>query len=84
MNGTRPVWVNTPKGQRCKRCGKKYRGRGDWNAELRNGVVLYLLCPRCQTPEENAEAAIREATTVYGRDAFGRVTGRPKGEGVQP
>lgn len=83
MSGTRLVWVNTPKGQRCKRCGKKYRARGDWNAVLRDGVVLHLLCPRCQTPEENAEAEINLATLDYGRDAFGRVTGRPKGEGVE-
>lgn len=36
--------------------------------------------PRCQTPEENAEAVVNEATTVYGRDAHGRFTGRPKAD----
>jgi hypothetical protein len=35
-------------------------GSGEWNATLRQGVVVGYLCPDCQTPEENAEAAIHE------------------------
>jgi hypothetical protein len=35
-------------------------GSGEWNATLRQGVVVGYLCPDGQTPEENAEAAIHE------------------------
>jgi hypothetical protein len=64
---------------RCSRCDRRYRGQAEWNATLERGVIVGLLCLRCQTPEENAEAQINAATLVYGRDRFGRVTGRPKG-----
>jgi hypothetical protein len=44
--------------------------------------ILYeldgCLCPDCQTPEENAEAAINEATLEYGVSVDGRLLGRPK------
>ncbi|MDP9822790.1 hypothetical protein [Nocardioides massiliensis] len=66
---------------RCSRCSKKYRGRGDWNSTYKQGICIGLLCPACQTPEENAEAAINEATLDYGRggfDAFGRQYARSK------
>ena len=53
---------------------------GDWNATVKRGVVVGSLCPNYQTPEENAEAVVNEATTVYGRDAQGRFTGRPKAD----
>lgn len=53
---------------------------GDWNATVKRGVVVGFLCPDCQTPEENAEAVVNEATTIYGRDAHGRFTGRPKAD----
>ena len=54
---------------RCDRCGRRYRNPAafvtdEWNATLRQGVVVGYLCPDCQTPEENAEAAIDEATLV--------------------
>lgn len=62
----------------CGRCGRRYRGRGDWNATMREGVIVGLLCPRCQSPEENAEAEINEATLDYRLDAFGRAVGFPK------
>ncbi|GGG50806.1 hypothetical protein GCM10011374_11780 [Kocuria dechangensis] len=64
---------------RCHRCGKKYRGRGEWNVEMRRGVPQWILCPDCQSPEENAEAAINEAMLHYGRDSFGRCLAMPKG-----
>ncbi len=63
---------------RCHRCEKRYRGRGDWNCTLRQGVVLNVTCPDCLTTTENLEAAINEATIEYGRDPIGRVIGRPR------
>lgn len=66
-------------GMKCVKCGKKNRGRGDWNVEIKNGVAQWIICPSCQSPEQNAEAAINEATTDYtGPNAFGLFTGRPK------
>lgn len=64
---------------KCDRCGRRYRGSGDWNFMLQSGYVIGTICPTCQTPEENAEAVINEATTDYlGMDRFGRVIGRAK------
>jgi hypothetical protein len=68
-----------PRVLRCDQCGRRYRGRGDWNVTVRAGVIVGALCPRCQTPEENAEAVIHESTLDYGEDGHGRLTGRPKG-----
>lgn len=65
---------------KCSRCSRRYRGHGDWNYTLENGVIVGVLCPDCQTPEENVEAAINESTLTYGRDPFGRVVGKPKAE----
>lgn len=64
---------------KCTRCGRRYRGQDDWNAVARQGVILGVLCPACQTPEENAEAVIKEATLDYFRLSDGRVMTRPKG-----
>lgn len=61
--------------EKCMRCGRRYRGRGDWNAVFEQGVCVGIKCPACQTPEENAEAEINEATIDYNTlslDAFGR------------
>ncbi len=69
--------MNDPR-QSCGRCGQQYRGRDDWNAVLRHGVVVGLVCPICQSAEENAEAVINEATIDYGRDQLGRLTGKAK------
>jgi DNA-directed RNA polymerase subunit RPC12/RpoP len=63
---------------KCARCGKRSRGKGEWNVTLAQGVITSVTCPDCQTTEENAEATIHEATLNYGRDAFGRVIGSPK------
>lgn len=62
----------------CARCEKKFRGRGEWNVVVESGRMAGILCPRCQTPEENAEAVINEATTEYGVDGIGRLVGRSK------
>lgn len=65
---------------RCFRCDRRCRNdRGDWNVEFKNGVPVAVICPTCQTPEENAEAEIRYATLDYGVDATGRAIARPKG-----
>lgn len=63
---------------RCMRCDRKYKGRGDWNVVFRKGAPVGLLCPDCQTPEENAEAAINEATLEYSLDDQGRPMARRK------
>ena len=47
---------------RCDRCGRRYRGHGDWNVTLAGGVIVGALCPDCQNTEEHLEAAINEAT----------------------
>lgn len=68
--------------KRCGRCGQRCRRTRDqgWNVIFKQGIPVGLLCPLCQTPEENAEAEINDATTDYvGLDAFGRLVGRTKG-----
>lgn len=67
---------------RCSRCPAKVRPHqarfSEWNAQLRDGVVVGALCPDCQSTEENAEAAINEATVDYSSDGRGRYRGSPK------
>jgi hypothetical protein len=63
---------------KCQRCRSPYRGHGDWNVHMRAGEPQYLLCPTCQTPEENAEAAINEATLQYSVDEHGRGRAVPR------
>ncbi len=63
---------------RCARCGRRYRGSGDWNVTAQAGRIVGVLCPDCQTPDENAEAAINEATSDYIEDERGRFWARPK------
>jgi hypothetical protein len=66
---------------RCSRCGRRWRGQDDWNATLEGGHVVGVLCPDCQTPEENAEAEINQATLEYlPPDEQGRARSRPKRE----
>lgn len=50
---------------RCSRCDQPWDQQDDWNAELKSGFVVAVLCPACQSPEENAEAVINEATVAY-------------------
>jgi hypothetical protein len=77
-------WAVMAKVQKCERCKKRYRGSGDWNANLRGGEVVGVLCPDCQTPAENAEAVVNQATLVYGRDASGQHIAQPKVELADP
>ena len=56
---------------RCDRCGRRCRNPAAFVTTLRQGVVVGYLCPDCQTPEENAEAAIHEATLVFSRTRKG-------------
>ena len=68
--------------QRCQQCQRRYRHRkgdwGDWNAVCTDGVVVAVLCPACQTSQENAEATINEATLDYSVNELGRFYARPK------
>lgn len=64
---------------RCDRCNRRCRNMQGWNATTKSGAIVGCLCPGCQTPEENAEAEIKQATLDYCRDAQGRVWAKPKG-----
>ncbi|AZI62765.1 hypothetical protein RQN9TF_17980 [Rhodococcus qingshengii] len=64
--------------EKCTRCRRRMRAMDGWNVTMRGGIPVELLCPTCQTPEENAEAVINEATLVYGRTPNGRAIARPK------
>lgn len=55
----------TDKTVRCMRCTRRWRGSDDWNSTWIQGQCIGLLCPDCQTPEENAEAAINDAGLDY-------------------
>lgn len=46
---------------------------------MSRGVPAGYLCPGCQTPEENAEAEVNQATLDYAVRADGRAIGVPKG-----
>jgi hypothetical protein len=48
-----------------------------WNVVVEFGYITGLLCPRCQTPEEKAEAVIRGATLDFAI-INGRLVGSPK------
>jgi transcription initiation factor TFIIIB Brf1 subunit/transcription initiation factor TFIIB len=77
----------------CARCGAVLReeeiGPGcRWSADMHRGRIVGLICPACQTPDEDAEAQFNAETLVYGRDASGRCVASPKvtpasGERVQ-
>lgn len=66
------------KAYKCTRCQRRYRGHGEWNATVQQGYIRELLCPGCQTPEENAEAAVNETTLNYYRDSMGRLCARSR------
>lgn len=57
---------------RCHRCLSRCRRADDWNVTTKAGYITEATCPRCQTPEENAEAEINIATLIYSTDALGR------------
>jgi hypothetical protein len=57
----------------CSSCGRPYRGQGDWNATLKQGVIGGLVCPDCQTPAQNAEAESNAAAALtYDKDKLTR------------
>jgi hypothetical protein len=67
----------------CDRCGRRVRSlaaMAGWNFVVKSGYLTGLLCPSCQTAEENAEAAIHEATLDF-VVINGRLVARPKGVG---
>lgn len=66
-------------GAPCSRCTSVFIGCGDWNVSVKHGYVIGLVCPKCLTAEENAEAVINEATIDYSTDEDGRLLGKPKG-----
>ena len=70
----------------CSRCTRAcWKGSDDasrWNTEFDRGVLVGLICPQCQTPEENAEAEVKTATLDYVNvtpDADGRQKIAPLG-----
>ena len=50
---------------KCSRCRRRMRRNDGWNMSFRVGFLIGYLCPECQSPEENAEAEINEATIDY-------------------
>ena len=62
----------------CTQCGTTGTDHGDWNGQFKSGQVVAILCPACQSPEQNAEAEINAATIEYKTDAFGRLAGKSK------
>lgn len=79
MNNPNARQVNRQHVQ-CGRCNRRTRiTKADgWNVEFVIGKPKAIICPACQSPEENAEAMINESTLSYSVDAFGRVLARPK------
>lgn len=74
--------MGSPKLRRCDRCGRRcrsFQAAEQWNVTIVCGVAVGITCPDCQTPEENAEAAINEATLDYA-NIGGLFVGRPKGQ----
>ncbi|SLH95776.1 Uncharacterised protein [Mycobacteroides abscessus subsp. massiliense] len=68
------------KPNKCSRCQRRLRNNTEgWNVIVADGYVTGFLCPHCQSPQENAEAEINEATLDYtGADSLGRLTARLK------
>ena len=68
---------------KCSRCKRRLRNldtaaADGWNAVLELGIVTAILCPGCQTPLENLEAEVNDATTEITGTVGGRLVGRPK------
>ncbi|MEU9805588.1 hypothetical protein [Mycobacterium sp. NPDC050853] len=69
------------------RCDRRLRNPDSvqghaWNIVVESGYITGLICPACQSGEENIEAEINHATLDYGLDGLGRLVGRPKGDGT--
>lgn len=68
------------KGVQCGQCGAvaSLTDLEGWNAEFKAGRAVAIICPACQTPEQDLEAAVNEAMLDYSsRD--GLIVGTPKG-----
>jgi hypothetical protein len=50
---------------RCMRCQKRLRRDDGWNVLLIAGIEAGYLCPTCQRPEEDLEAAVNEVIEDY-------------------
>jgi hypothetical protein len=44
--------------RRCQRCCKRQRSVDGWNVEMIAGLPVFLLCPDCQTPQEDLDAEL--------------------------
>lgn len=80
MRTIKLTWRDIEK-MRCTRCNRRHRTVGTddgWNVEFRREIFVAKICPACQTPAENAEAAVKEATLDYRVDAFGQLVTFPK------
>ncbi|MFJ2272302.1 hypothetical protein ACIOHO_39660 [Streptomyces sp. NPDC087849] len=71
---------------RCSRCGRAcWEAAEDasrWNGEVDQGILVGLICPECQTPEEHIGAEVNESTLDYANavpDAAGRPIVAPLG-----
>ncbi|MGO8967867.1 MAG: hypothetical protein ACLQGN_30840 [Mycobacterium sp.] len=55
---------------RCSRCKRRYRGQGGWNNNTIAGLVIEMLCPDCQTPQEDLEAELNLITAGPMKDMY--------------
>jgi len=82
MSGPSPV------GAACDRCPRPYHPNvadaAYWNMVLRDGRIVAVLCPGCQSPEEDMEAEVNQATLSYEADDQGRIWNRPRTAGSEP
>ena len=64
----------------CDRCGRPNNDveGEEWNMVIEGGFVVGLVCPDCQTPQENAEAVINESALGCGKHEQGRTRGSSK------
>lgn len=62
----------------CTRCGSTGSDPDGWNGEFEAGRLVAIICPACQTAEQNAEAEINAATIEYETNAFGQLIEKPK------
>jgi hypothetical protein len=62
-------------------CGRRFRERAFdaeyWNVELHAGIITQILCPDCQTPTQDMEAAVNDAMLDYSSHD-GLLVGKPK------
>lgn len=69
---------------KCTVCRRRFRlGSHDvelWNGEWKAGLLVAVLCPKCQTPEQDVEAQVNNMFTHY----LGIVNGRAYGSTMPP